>query len=190
MVLFISLAILINSLTYITSRFITSKGIRIVPMTSTGLGSDGPICQFRAQERHAIYLIGGIQCRTQKPFNFILPYAKRMGPVYLVEYRNFGLDIELAAENLRKHICENNFEKATFIAVSLGWQVASRSARPQDVVIALNPCLGYESVQQQVQKAVKLLPLGYLVSIAIGWLSYAPVVKMKSGIKCFDASLL
>lgn len=155
----------LNSLTYLISICLFDKGTKIVTVRE---GSDSV----------AVYLVGGCQCRTVKPFEFMLETVPKGVPIYLVEYRNRGFDIQKAVVDIEHHITMHSPKQATFVTISMGWQLAARAGKYKDKIIALNPCTGKSSLHKEIQDAIKWLPLGYAISVVLGWFSYIPTIKI------------
>ena len=126
----------------------------------------------------AIYLIGGCQCRTIRPFEFLLDGLPEDVAVYLVEYRNTGLDLDRAVNDVLMHIWAGGHSEVTFVAISMGYQLAAMCQSDESKIIALNPCIGKESLLLGIQRATLALPLGWLGLFVLGWASLLPVVKI------------
>ena len=158
-------ALTLNSISYIACFRLFYNGVDIVTIREHDNGK-------------AVYLIGGCLCRTKRPFEFMLNAIPPGTNVYLIEYRNSGFNIEKASKAISDHICAKGYEDVTFIAISLGYQLAARTARQSDKIIALNPCIGRTSLASWLRKFTPALAIGYLATFIIGWLSYAPIVKV------------
>ena len=126
----------------------------------------------------AIYLIGGCQCRTIRPFDFLLDVLPEDAAVYLVEYRNVGLDLDRAADCILQHIWAQDHTEVTFVAISMGYQLVAACQSDESKIIALNPCIGRESLLPKLQGATHVLPLCRLGLFVLGWASLLPVVKI------------
>ena len=157
-------ALVLNSVSYLVLRGVFDTGVDIIPIRK----SSGP---------KAIYLIGGCQSRTERPFRFMLDGVPEDTAIYLVEYRNSGFNIEKAATDVLEHIWLEGHNGVTFVAISLGYQLAAACKADGDKLIALNPCIGKVSLLPDIQRATKILPVAYLGLIILGWMSLLPVVK-------------
>ncbi len=175
----ILIVLVLNSTSFIIVNWshLLDKGVRIETIRSGVEGGE------------AVYLVGGCQCRTIEPFRCMLGVVPEDTAIYLVEYLNSGFYIERAATLLWHHLRDNKHKKATFITVSLGYQLAVRATRRGDKIIALNPCIGKDSLSPKLQRAIVALPIVYVVSVLLGWLSYAPIVKI-NGSPWYSLTLL
>ena len=126
----------------------------------------------------AVYLIGGCKSRTVGQFEFMLEAVPEEMAIYLVEYRNSGFNIKEATAMITEHMEAGGYEKVTFVAFSMGYQLAARSARESDKIIALNPCAGEATLMPFYRNATVALPIGYAGSFLMGWASYLPIIKV------------
>lgn len=126
----------------------------------------------------AIYLIGGCQCRTLRPFEFMLDGLPEDAAVYLVEYRNAGFDVDKATDDLLTHIWAAGHTEVTFVAVSMGYRLAMECESDESRVIALNPCPGGNALRSEIRRAAVILPIARAGLVLLGWAAMLPVVKI------------
>ena len=132
----------------------------------------------KCKSTRVIYLIGGCLSRSKQSFEFMLDAIPAGTNAYLIEYRNWGFDIEKASEAIRQHIRTNGYDDITFVAISLGYQLAAKSSNDGDKIIALNPCIGKVSLLPWLQRVTATIVFRYLITFVMGWISYAPIVKV------------
>lgn len=162
----------INILSYLLiGPFVLGRGVDIVTVRDGG------------RKDYALYVIGGMCCRTEKPFSFLIDRLNlkvpKDVPVYLVEYKNQGLSPWRARRTIRAHRKANGNKRASFLAVSMGYQLTAGVAKSNDRLIAVNPCVGLLTLKPPLAIATFfLLPVVRLLALLLGWLLLLPVVKV------------
>lgn len=127
-----------------------------------------------------VYLLGGMTCRTEHVFDFILSDIPEKTGVCHLDYQNLGLDFNYAVKLLKEFVKSHPADN-TFVSISMGYLFSKAVARASDKQVALNPCIGYYGLRKGFQDKAWLMPWAKTAVFLLGWLAYLPVIKVSHG---------